>query len=387
MNAEFLQLWGLAAFLVVVVLVLILRPLLRREDGGVAPREAYDINVYKDQLLEIDADLERGLLSADQGEAARTEIKRRMLAAAGEAEAVGAGVSAVSTNRGIATAIALLLPLGGILTYLALGQPGHPDQPLEERRAQALAQQTEQDREMLEATAKLAKHLQANPDDLRGWRLLARTYVTQERYGEAVAAYGEAYRLAADDPDILVNYGETLTLAGDSEVGEQARKLFEKALTLDALSPKARYYLGLYRAQKGDVRAALRHWIDLALLSPPDAPWMPVLDRQIARAAEQSGIDPATIEPSPGARALAADLRKGAAAEGPGPTTEDVKAAMGLSQGDRDEMIRSMVQRLADRLKDNPGDKDGWLRLEKAYRVLGETAKADDAAARAAKLP
>ncbi len=386
MNADALQLWGLAAFLVVVVLVLLLRPLLRREGAGVAPREAYDINVYKDQLLEIDADLERGLLSADQGEAARTEIKRRMLAAAGDAETAEAGVSAAS-NRGLAAAIALLVPLGGVLTYLALGQPGHPDQPLAERRAQALAQQTEQDREMLEATAKLAKHLQANPDDLRGWRLLARTYLTQERYGEAVAAYGEAYRLSPDDPDILVNYGETLTLAGDSEVGEQARGLFEKALALDALSPKARYYLGLYRAQKGDVRAALRHWIDLALLSPPDAPWMPVLDRQIARAAEQSGIDPATVEPSPGARALAAELKKGAAAEGPGPTTEDVKAAMGLSQGDRDEMIRSMVQRLADRLKDNPGDKDGWLRLEKAYRVLGETAKADDAAARAAKLP
>jgi len=71
----------------------------------------------------------------------------------------------------------------------------------------------------------------------------------------------------------------------------------------------------------------------------------------------------------------------------PAPTNADVRAAMGMSEGDRNKMIRSMVERLAAKMKENPEDKDGWVRLERAYRVLGETARADEAAAGAAKLP
>ena len=101
MSADELQLWGIAAVLVLIVLVIMLRPLLKRREGENAPREAYDINVYKDQLLEIEADLERGLLSEQQGEAARTEIKRRMLAAAGSGLAVSgqAGTAKPGANK------------------------------------------------------------------------------------------------------------------------------------------------------------------------------------------------------------------------------------------------------------------------------------------------
>jgi cytochrome c-type biogenesis protein CcmH len=391
MSAETMQLWGLAAVLAVAVLVIMLWPLIKRRGDDNAPREAYDINVYKDQLLEIDADLERGLLSEDQGEAARTEIKRRMLAAADSSDAVKEPAASGSNGLLIA-AISLFVPVGAVLLYLNLGNPDQPDQPLAERKANTMTAQSEQDQEILEATAKLAQHLKSNPDDLRGWRLLGRTYLTQGRYGDSAAALGSAYKLAGDDPDVVVDYAEALTLAAQSKVTDQSRDLFNKVLSLDPTNPKSRYYLGMYAVQHGDIRGAMQEWVDLAAMSPPDAPWLQILDQQIERAAEESGIDPVTIEPSAEAKALAIKVREAMAkaqAEqqaAPAPTNADVKAALGMSEGDRSEMIRSMVQRLADRMKEEP-TKDGWLRLEKAYRVLGETALADEAAASAAKMP
>ena len=270
-----------------------------------------------------------------------------------------------------------------------------PDQPLGERKVKAHVAQpgSEQNQDMMKAVTKLAKHLETSPDDLRGWVLLGRTYLTQGKYSKAASAYGQAYSLSEDDPDIIVDYAEASTLAADSQISEEVSALFTKALVVDASNPKARYYLGLYKAQQGDIKGAMQGWIDLATMSPPNAPWVPVLKQQIGRAAKDSGIDPASIQPSSEAKALAKKIMEAVAkaqpeqAAAPAPTNEDVKAAMGLSEGDRNKMIRSMVEQLADKMKEDPNNKEGWVRLERAYRVLGETALADEAAANAARLP
>jgi len=393
MTTEDIQFWTAAALLALGVLAILLWPLFKRRADAHAPREEYDINVYKDQLREIEADLERGLLSEDQGEAARTEIKRRMLAAAASAEAGTARADAHYSSKPIIAIMALAVPLGAVLLYLSLGNPGLPDQPLAARNVESLVAQNEQERKITESTVKLAEYLQSNPDDLRGWRLLARTYVSLGRYQESVSAYTQAYRLSDENPELGVNYAEALTLAAQSQISEQARQLFSNALDADITDPKSRYYLGMYEAQQGNVRAAMQAWIDLVRMSPPDAPWLPILNQQIDRAADESGIDPATLKPSAEAKALGDKVLEAAAraraeqAAAPGPTNEDVKAALGMEEGDRNQMIRSMVERLAAKMQDDPGNKEGWVRLERAYRVLGEIEKADHAAAQAAKLP
>jgi len=385
MSAEEIQLWGIAAVLVLSVLVIMGWPLVKPRSGENAPREDYDINVYKDQLLEIEADLERGLLSAEQGKAARTEIKRRMLAAADGGDVVseqGAG-----SNVLMVAIMTLSIPVGAVLLYLSIGSPNQPDQPLAGRDTRALAAQKEEDMKINRSVAKLAEHLQKTPDDLRGWTLLARTYLSLGRYQDSVNAYAEVYRLDNTNPGAAVDYAEALTLAAQSKIPKQAHALFEKALAADRTDPKARYYLGMYKAQQDDVRGAMQAWIDLATMSPAGAPWLNILNQQIARAAKDSGIDPASIMPSAEAQALAKEIEQVASPDAPGPSNADVKAALGMSEGDRNQMIRTMVERLAGKMQDDPTNKDGWIRLERAYRVLGETAKADAAAARAAKLP
>jgi cytochrome c-type biogenesis protein CcmH len=391
MSAEELQLWAIAAVLTLGALAIMLWPLVQRRDRQIAAREEYDINVYKDQLQEIEADLERGLLSEGQDEAARLEIKRRMLSAADNQEVVREQASGPNTL--MIAILAICVPLGAVLLYLNLGSPERDDQPLAARDMRAITAQSEENQKIFQSATKLAKFLQDNPDDQRGWTLLARTYFSLGRYSDSADAYAEVYRIDESQPSITVNYGEALTLANESQITEQARGLFQQALATDNTDPKARYYLGMYMAQQGDVGGAMQAWTDLAALSPEGAPWLTILNQQISRAASDSGIDPTTFKPSAEALALAEKIRQEVAraqaeqAAAPAPTTSDIKAAAGMSEGDRNQMIRSMVERLAGKMQDDPTNKDGWLRLERAYRVLGEVEKADEAAARAAALP
>ena len=110
-------------------------------------------------------------------------------------------------------------------------------------------------------------------------------------------------------------------------------------------------------------------------------------------AAKELNVNPAKIKPTPEAQAIAVEVQKAPDStpsdktQAEGPTRADIKAALGMTEEDRYEMIRSMVERLAMKMKENPKDKDGWLRLERAYRVLGEITLANRAAAKAAKLP
>ncbi len=196
---------------------------------------------------------------------------------------------------------------------------------------------------------------------------------------------------------MAVELAEVLVFADKHRVGQEARELFRRALSADARRPRPRYYLALGLAQDGKLKEALQGWVDLLAVSPPDAPWRATVDASISRAAQDLKIDPADIKPTlaakllgPGKPAAAAPAAPAPsappAASSPGPTREDMEAAQGMSADDRMAMIRSMVERLAERLKREPDDLAGWQRLARAYRVLGEADKAGDAESQIKRL-
>ena len=392
-------LWITIAVLTAVALGLLLVPLARRGRAPAPTRAAYDITVFRDQLAEVDRDLERGLLVEEQAQAARIEIQRRMLAAGPEDGSGGMDEPARSRPGGsvaVIAAIAGAVPAGAIGLYLYLGSPDAPGQPFAERgTATAGADAEAGDQEGLRAVVgRLAERLLRNPDDLNGWLLLARSYMTLEHYDDAANAFRRAMGLSDNRADIAAGYAEAVALGDGGPITPEVRQIFEGVFAAEPGNTKARYYLGLAKAQQGDVRGALQDWVDLRVLSPPDAPWHPVLEQQIERAARALDIDPATVEPSPGAVALAGARPpfRGTAPGAPpatspaGPSRADREAATRMSDEERAAMIRSMVKRLAGRLEENPGDREGWFRLARAYEVLGEMEKAGEARARAEAL-
>src|SRR3954451_7607126 len=268
---------------------LLLLPLLARRHRPQS-REAYNLAVYRDQLAEIERDLARGLLTAEQAEAARAEIGRRILAL-DDAEAL----PTLSPKPLMAATVAILaMPVAALLIYAGLGSPGLPDQPFAERAnggtgtAAGDAAMTS----MQEALAKLRTHLKSHPDDLTGWLLLARSEVGVGQYNEGAAAYARAAELSSNRPDIAADWGEAQVMA-EGSVTPAAVKAFEAGLKDKASAPKSRYYLALAKLEQGDPRGALQDWADLAADSPPDAEWQTLLRQRIAEVAKSEGIDPA----------------------------------------------------------------------------------------------
>lgn len=378
--------WIAIGFLCVLTTLVLLRPLLRKVENE-ASRADFDITVYRDQLKEVDRDLAEGLLSEDQAEAARTEIKRRMLAASEDDtdDKTGGGGKGLHL---LAKALVVAILLGSVGVYAYLGSPEYADQPLATRDARFVQkpQQTDQPGSMEEAIAQLAARMETTPDDLNGWLMLGRSYIEIDRFEDAAKAYAEALRVSQGDPDIASNLGEVLVMIGKGQVGGEPQKVFEKALKANPLAYKARFYLALGKAQAGQHKEAVQDWADLIAISPPDAPWLSVTYEQMAAVAKGLGIDPATVKPSQTAMDLAAKypetLKPLAPPEGegraPALSQEEREAISEMTPAEQEEMIRGMVQNLADRLKDNPDDVDGWMRLARSYDVLGETEKAEE---------
>jgi cytochrome c-type biogenesis protein CcmH len=379
---------------------LVVIPLLRA-NRATATRGAHEIEIYRDQLNEVERDVERGMITADEAEAARTEISRRMLAANAGNEGGGETASASGTSspfRGTRiTAIftGIAVPVLAIGVYLTHGSPDLPGRPAVEMReaARSGAQQARVgnsagDAAQRAAVTELAAALEKNPADLEKWVALGDTLTGMKRHRQAAIAYSQAMQLAPENADYASRTGEALTFAAASQVTPGAVAAFSEALRRDPRDARAQYYIGLADQQGGRLRAALDRWVVLEAASPPDAPWLKFLRPRIARIAGELGVDrnalAAMRERAPKAAEMAAP--ESATGERRGPTREQMQAAQNMTAEDRQAMIRNMVNGLAERLKENPDDISGWLRLGRARTVLGDKAAARDAYAKAAEL-
>ena len=354
-----MALWFIFALMTAAAVFAVLWPLGRRE----AAAGGSDIAVYKDQLAEIDRDRAAGLIGEAEAEAARIEVSRRLIAAA-DAAALPRPAGATPRWRRRATAIAalVLLPLGAVALYLAVGAPGLPGEPLAPRLAALHG-----GRSIDAMIAQVEKHLTEHPDDARGYAVLAPIYLKLGRFDDAVAARRKLIALGGDTADAEADLGEALAAAANGVVTADAKSAFDRALALDKTNLKARFFAAMAAAQDGDKEKAAGIWRGMLAEAPPGAPWA-------------ESVREALAEIGPTASAAAPQAPPAAA---PGPSAGDVAAASGMSEQDRGDMIRAMVARLADKLKQDGSDLDGWQRLLRAYVVLGERDKAVAAVAAA----
>ena len=359
------MLWIVFIAITVAALALILAPLWRKSTAT-ADRSAYDAEVYRDQLEELDRDVERGLIEGDDADAARTEISRRLLAADAEGRRGPEPISGAPRRAWIAGGLVFAIPVMAALFYGFHGAPGLPGNPAAERQAAPSLDSATQQAEMI---ARISERLQRNPGDAEGWSHLGVLLMTAKRYKTAAEALGHASELTPNSAGLMARHGEALSFAAQGTVGAATRKVFESALVIDPREPRAHFYLGLADNQAGRGQTALERWRALDAETPADAPWRAPLRAQIARLAKELGETP-----------------EDRGVEAPGPSADDVAAASRMSGDDRQAMIRSMVARLAERLVETPDDADGWIRLGRSYKVLGETAKSRAAYAKAAAL-
>lgn len=221
---------------------------------------------------------------------------------------------------------------------------------------------------------RLEEGLQNDPSDPERWALLGRSYVALGRLDDAVKAFEQAIeRSNPADAGLIGEYGETLVAAADGKVAGKAEEAFAQVLTLNPSDPRARYYLALAQAEKGDVDSAIQGLTAMLHGAPADAPWRGTVSAKLEE-----------LSPSPQPPPTAAATSENPAP--PGPTQEQIQAAQNMTPEERAEMIRGMVDGLAAKMAENPDDYQGWLRLANAYMVLDEKSKAAEALASAVKL-
>lgn len=369
-----MSIWIILTAITVCTFAIILVPLMKDKWKHSTNRQSYDIAVYKDQLREVERELERNIISSEEADNTRYEIQKRILAA----DSNGKDTARSPGKNSLVSVVVLVatIPLFGLLLYQELGSPYTPDFPLAERTDIDLAQQQAANNppNMDEIIPRLQDHVAKNPIDIEGWAMLARSLMSEQRYQEAADAHNRIYGLSGDLQD-KADYTEALLLSNEMVISPNILTMFQDIHQQLPLDPRARFYIGLWSLQNDNPMQALQDWIDLHYLSEDGAPWIPALEEQINKAATESGIDINTIMISTSAQKLTTKM----AIDQPGPSAEEIEAAQQMSEEDQNEMIRGMVQKLADRLAENPDDLQGWTKLERAYSVLGETTKAANA--------
>jgi cytochrome c-type biogenesis protein CcmH len=338
-----MTLWFVFALMTVAAIFAVLWPLGRRALPQTGGSEAA---VYKDQLAEIDRDVAAEMIAPAEAEAARVEIGRRLLAAVDGERGLTAQSNAQLRRLAAVTAL-IGLPAVAVGFYLWLGSPQLGDFPLAGRTRVAEASQP-----LENLLAQVEAHLEQNPTDGRGWSVLAPVLARLGRYDEAVRAFRNSITYNGDSAERRSDLGEALLGAAGGVVTSEAKAEFERAIALSADDPKANYFLGLAAEQDGRNADAAAIWREMLAKAPANAPWRPAVQAALVRVGGP-----------------------------PAPTLQDsaVAAAKEMNDADRGAMIRGMVDRLATRLKQNGDDVEGWLRLVRAYMVMGDRDKAASA--------
>jgi cytochrome c-type biogenesis protein CcmH len=348
------MIWLVFALLTFAAAMSVLVPLARSRSAGAkaVSQRASDVAFYDAELAAIERDVERGLMSADDADAARAEAARRLIGGS----AKPAEAEALRRNRTLAALLTLALVFGGGLgLYLYIGSPALRDQPLTARR-QAPPEQMD----VMAAVAKIEAHLVANPMDGRGYDVVAPVYMQLGRYEEAARALARANRLLGATPEREAAQAEAHMMAGQGKMTPEARQAIARALALQPDFAQGRFYVGLAAEEDGDMALARDTWTKLLAAAPPGAPWADVVRGRLARLG------------APAPDAMIAP-----------PSGEAAAAIASMPAPERLTAVRGMVDGLAARLEQDGRDAEGWLRLVRAYVVLNEGEKAAAALAAA----
>lgn len=323
---------------------LALRPLLRRR----AERTSLDhaIRFYETRRAEMRRQVEAGLITPAECEAFEAEQARRLIALGRQDQGRRDVADGESVRRRKMVAMVLLagLPLVAVPLYLKVGRPGMPDQPLAARISEPRNMQ------MAEALQRIEAHLTKNPNDAKGFEVVAPVYLQAGRFDDAAFAYRRVIALSGETAERLADLGEALVAGQSGVVSADAKAAFRRAVELDSTFAKARFYMALAAEQDGDIAGAVQQ---LQALS-------------------------AALEEGPGKMRVEAELDR-FRADGKAPPREGGPGIAALPADERAKAIEGMVEGLAERLKSSGGNLNEWQRLIQARMVLDQREKAAEA--------
>ncbi len=276
--------------MVTVALAWLLWPLLRPSGGGSVEHSAANITIFKDQFADLDADLARGTISAEQHAESKSELEKRLLT---EARATPEVSVARRPHRWSAVAVTVIIPVAAGALYWRIGTPDALSPS-----AVASHSADQPTREQIDAMiAQVKQRLEKEPNNVEGWAILARTHYTLGNFQEAASAYAKLNTLLPDDADILADYADALAMSQGRSFAGKPMELVQRALQIDPTQWKALAMSGSEAFDRKDYRAAVDYWQRLQDAAPADSPLRQRVQGSIDEARSLAGMPPVAQTP------------------------------------------------------------------------------------------
>jgi cytochrome c-type biogenesis protein CcmH len=258
----------IATLLVLAVMARLLLPLWRLPKATLPVQSANErreanLAIFHDQLAELDREHRENLLSDADLAQSKLELKRRLLEDVQAEDADGSGRPAVSSSRKSALVLLIALPLAAIAGYALLGNPRALDPLQTQARSRVTPEQIEA------MVGKLSDKLKQNPDDAKGWVMLARSYKALGRFTEAEEAYSHAGPVVDKDAVLLADYAEIIAQNNKGDLQGKPSEMLARALQIDPDEPQALLLAGAAASDRRDFATTATHWSRLlAQLEP-----------------------------------------------------------------------------------------------------------------------
>ncbi|WP_295733852.1 c-type cytochrome biogenesis protein CcmI [uncultured Bartonella sp.] len=349
-----------AAIVTMVVLYAVSRPIRNGQERVIVDSSTSDIEIYKNQLSELDSDLKRGLIDKESADEARLELSRNILTA--EKQKIGNNFINHRSRglKGVIVLAVLSVPLITIGVYSLLGNPGLESHPFNDLMMKDPLELTPEEK-LVRTEALFAR----NPDDGKLADELATGYLVAGRFQDAVNTYVSALRLNGDSAPRLVGYGMALVGYNGGTVSEDAEKSFEKAAKLSPDDFYPRLFIAESLRQAGKIDEAISGLKDYLSRQVKDNAGRQRIEMMI-KELEQAKIDAASRQHG---------TENGSISENDKPSSGTGNKPV-ASDNDSNDAIHAMVEQLAQKLEKNPDNLEGWKQLIHSWLVLKETGKA-----------
>jgi cytochrome c-type biogenesis protein CcmH len=378
-----------------------------------------DITACIDQLAELEKKTAAGTVDGNEADAARADIKRRILSAGRSENLDRARLSLSQRNLAVVVMAGIAIlgasglyawnnDLGNTIASFQLGSRqstsvvdqlaaatvalrSEPFFSKNQRPARPEGQRQTKLGSVDEMIDRVVQRLKRNPEDVEGWRMLGWSYFNTDRFEESSAAYAKAIELSPNNAEFRAAYGEALVRAAAGSVTDEAKAVFERTLQLNPTDFRARFFIGLSKEQAGDKMSALNDWIAILNSADSGEPRFADLMQRTNKLGQDIGVDVSSLLVRKNAETTGGVLgslekQQSAAPDADRktePTAEDVRNAETMTPTERAVMIRGMVDRLAARLEQSPNDVEGWSKLIRSRKILGENDAAEEALHRA----
>lgn len=269
-----------ALLLLILVLVLLLRPLFFPAKDSATSRRQMNAAIYREELDKLGAERLAGTIDADSYEQAHAEMRQRLFQDTDEADDLAVMGSPKKTIVGICLFVVLLS--AGF--YFYLGDAAR----IAEKSAEKPMTQESVEKMVSEFAAKMEKE----PDNLKGWAMLARSYRILGRNAEAANAYARAGSFVDTDPQLLADYADVLAANANGNFAGKPQQLINKALTLDPNNLLALWLSGTAAFNAQNYKVAVQSWEKLAKQLPPETDEARAIAGSIAEARSKGGLPP-----------------------------------------------------------------------------------------------